>query len=933
MKNACLVLLVIVIAATAGAAEISEKNTAIKTYPFGGEDPVPIFVRGDEQGKHLKLYPYTFFDEFTAEPVRRDWAVVSLENPYVKVTVMPEIGGKVWGALEKATGRDFIYANDVVKFREIALRGPWTSGGIEFNFGLVGHAPSTSTPVDYTARKNPDGSVSCFVGTMDLPSRSRWSIEIRLPADKAYFETNAFYYNPSSLDQSYYSWTNSAAKVSEDMQVIFPGTEHIAHDFKVPLKPWPISEDGRDLSWYKNNRFGSHKSYFTVGEYEDFFGCYWHEDQFGAGHYARYGAAPGRKLWLWALSRQGGIWEDLLTDTKGQYAELQAGRFFNQNDHGFLAPSSGDSWREVWFPYKDIGPMVEASDDAVLSVKKTVKGVQLAICALTDIDEELVVFADGSNILQKTLELEPMQTYETTVEHTSEAVINLKLGDLLEFTTDESADDIDKPINFHEVDESTSEGLYLAGLRLEKSRGYDEALSKYRSCVEQQPKHVRALSRIAGIQLRKGLLDEALKSSARAIEISMYDPHANYIYGLASRRAGKLTDAKDALTWAARSMQYRSAANAQLAGIAMQEKDYRAAVKLSKAALDYNVFNVNALQTRAICLRKLGMTDAAKSTLDRILSIEPLNHCAPFERYQLSGRKSDLAAFTSNIRNEYARETYVEMGVFYAGLGLMDEAVELFDLVSDYPTARYWSAYLQKSKDMLARADSLDPDYVFPFREESIPVFEWAVKNSDDWKPLYYLGLIYWAKGRQDEARELFREIEPEGFAPFYITRAHINEPVDSSAALADLKTAVKIDPASRRPRHHLITFHIEHENFEKAISAAREGMKLLPDEQQLELDLLRSLVPAGYYSEALEILKRTRILPFEGASEIHELYVKTHLGLGRAAMEEGDYRKALEHFEASKLYPERLGTGKPYDPDYSTQDKLIEQCVEAMEE
>ena len=116
------------------------------------------------------------------------------------------------GAFEKRVGRAFIYFNRVVKFREIAMRGPWTSGGIEFNFGDIGHAPTTATPVDYVTRQNPDGSVSCIVGALDLASRTEWRVEIRLPADRALFETRSFWYNPTVLPTSLYHWMNAAAE-------------------------------------------------------------------------------------------------------------------------------------------------------------------------------------------------------------------------------------------------------------------------------------------------------------------------------------------------------------------------------------------------------------------------------------------------------------------------------------------------------------------------------------------------------------------------------------------------------------------------------------------------------------------------------------------------------------------------------------------------
>ena len=83
-----------------------------------------------------------------------------MENKHIEVYVLPQAGGKVWGAIDKSNGEEFIYRNEVMKFRNISLRGPWTSGGIEFNFGVIGHTPSTATPVDYITRRNSDGSVT-----------------------------------------------------------------------------------------------------------------------------------------------------------------------------------------------------------------------------------------------------------------------------------------------------------------------------------------------------------------------------------------------------------------------------------------------------------------------------------------------------------------------------------------------------------------------------------------------------------------------------------------------------------------------------------------------------------------------------------------------------------------------------------------------------
>jgi len=160
-------------------AIITEVQKTMKTYPFSDPDPIP---RPD-----IYYYPYFRFDGFAINSEDKAWKVVEMENQYIKVSVFPEIGGKIWGAIEKSTGNEFLYYNSVVKFRDIAMRGAWTSGGIEINFGIIGHAPTSATPIDYKITNNEDGSVSCFISATDLFTRTRWVTEVNLPRDKAYF--------------------------------------------------------------------------------------------------------------------------------------------------------------------------------------------------------------------------------------------------------------------------------------------------------------------------------------------------------------------------------------------------------------------------------------------------------------------------------------------------------------------------------------------------------------------------------------------------------------------------------------------------------------------------------------------------------------------------------------------------------------------------
>ncbi|MCD6516375.1 MAG: DUF5107 domain-containing protein [Candidatus Aminicenantes bacterium] len=919
-------------------ATIKEAEEVITTYPFSGPDPVPILIRSSLWGKGARLYPYTFFDEFSTEPEEKTWKVVHMENPYVSVDVLPEVGGKVWGAVDKETGLEFIYKNHVLKFREIALRGPWTSGGIEFNFGIVGHTPSGAHPVNYVIRKNPDGSVSCIIGAMDLPSRTFWRIDIKVPEKGAYFETNSFWYNPSSFNQSYYAWSNAAVKAGDDLQYIFPGNYHIAHNYSEPLESWPVDSTGRDLSWYKNNDFGGSKSYFTVGEYEEYFGGYWHDDAFGFGHWALYDDMPGHKVWIWALSREGMIWEDLLTDADGQYSEPQAGRFLNQNDHGFFSPCQADKWKELWFPYREIGPMDEASSIGALNVNWN-GGLEVAFFPITSVDDDIVVLKGEEEILRKHLRLEPEMVFKHRIQGLEYSEdIRIKIGNDLVYSCDPGSNDLKKPIDFHSYEGNTIEALFLQAEQFNKRRNYFAALEKYLEVLEKEPLHTMALTRTAELYCRRGEYEKALVFVKKALKNVMYDPDANFIYGILCQRAGNLTDAKEAFAWASRSLKGRSAAYCKTAEIYMMERRYERAVDYSIKSLDYNRTNLNAYQVMCAAYRKSGQFKKAEQVIQEIREIDPLSHFARYETFLLKQNRRNLDDFQSMVRCEYREETYLELALFYCRIGLEEECARILDLVSDYPTACYWLAYVwrhkdpEKSRSYLDKASSLPPDLVFPFREESIKVFQWAASiRPDDWKAKYYLSLIYWSKARVKASLALLKDCGDPDFAPFFFVRGYLLKEQDRNAAQADYEKAVRVQEDSWRNWYRLIQFYNENNRREKALAAAQKAFEKFSDRVPVRVEYVKALMNDKQFKEAASIMDDTTALPYEGATGIHRLFVECHINIALEYMGKGDYEKAVEHLLRSKEFPERLGTGKPFEPDFSRQDGLLARCYEKL--
>jgi Tfp pilus assembly protein PilF len=937
-------------AATAqAAASIQEEKQSFKTYPYSGPDPAPIMTRSSMWANGASLYPYYFFDELSYDGVNRDYNVIRLENAYLKLLVSPADGGKLLAAIEKTTGKEFLYYNKVRKYRDIAHRGPWTSGGIEWNFGVVGHTPATASPVDYTIRNNPDGSVTCIVGAMDLPSRTEWRISITLPPDKAYFVTDGLWYNPQPIEQSYYVWMNAAAKLGQDLEFILPGTKYIAHDYSVPVEPWPLLPDGRSLALYKDHREADEGgSYFVHGKLQESNGAYWHDSNFGYGHWALHEEVPGQKFFRWPLSRDGAIWENLLTDTDGPYFEPQSGRLLDQNDHAFFAPYTTDHWREFWFPYKEIGPMVVATPAGVLNARTTGEQVELGFSSLTKIDEDLVAYNDDKEIFRERLRLAPMGIFEKKLAvAVPKGSLRVRLGKLLTYSDDPQDALLKRPLNFHNYNDKTLEGLYQSAEHAERERNYRAALDQYLECIQRDPTHVRALTRLAAIYYRRAEYPKALEYARRALDFVMYDADANYFYGLISRQMGDFTDAKETFGWAARSMKYRSSAYCQLAEIYLMEGNFERAEDYARRSLEYDVRSVHAHQVLATIYRRASKPEQARAEIAKTLDIDPLSHLARFETYLLTPNATTLAAFRSMIRNEMPHESYLEIAAYYRNLGLDDDALRLLQVAPDQAEIRYWQAYLLRNRsettnaltpashEILQQASKLSPYLVFPFRQEAIPVFQWVQRAScydcpSAWQAAYYLGLIYWGLHREDDALKV---LQPPGNAPdyaaFYTSRAYLETAQDPAKAQADYEKAWSVDPADWRNAKRLVAFYASRGMHDKALAVAETAAKAFPKQDIIKVTLARAYLNAGRYQDCHATLEHAAILPAEGESDVYSLFSDCQMAMALEAMKQGKFDRAEERLVASKEYPERLGTGKPADPDYRVQDSLLILCYQ----
>jgi Tfp pilus assembly protein PilF len=938
-------------AATAapGVSTVREYRKVIRTYPFSDPNPVPVVGR---------IYPYFRFDGYTDTPVEREWTVVELENDYLRVTVLPEIGGKIWSAVEKSTGRSFIYDNHVVKFRDIAMRGPWTSGGIEPNYGIIGHTPNCATPVDYATSSGAFGA-RVVIGVLDLLTRTPWSIEITLPSDAAYFTTRSLWFNATSLEQPYYTWMNTGIKAAGNLELIYPGTHYIGHGGEV--SPWPIHpENGKNLAFYEQNDFGPYKSYHVLGRGTDFFGAYWHDDDFGMGRYSTRDDKLGKKAWIWGLSRQGMIWEKLLTDTDGQYVEVQSGRLFNQAaeastftpfKHRGFEPHSSDTWTEYWFPVKGTGGFVDATPRAVLNVilpgslrpgatakapMVKARALEIRVAALTAIDDALEVLDGDRTVFTTPLRLAPAATWARTLEADVPAErLRVRIGTWLDYRAvahDELSRPLESPKDF---DWTSAQGLWLTGKEWIRQRDYVQAQDALDACLKKDPHYLPALADLAMVRYRALDYQGAWDLARRGLAIDTYDPASNYYYALAAVRLGRTVDALDGFEVAASSPAYRAAALVEMAKVRVRRGAFADASRDVERSLESGPSNLDALQLRAVLARLSGA--AAPAAADALAAAAPLNHLARFERYLSRRSDADLRAFLDGIRNEMPQETFLELAAWYHDLGRADETRELLRLAPQTGEVLYWLAYVQQqahdpaAADTLRLADAASPRLVFPFRAESAPVFEWAVRQSSNWRPKYYLALILWSRNETGRARDLLTTCgSAPDYAPFYVARAKALEPVARDASLADLRHAAALDPGEWRYGKALAERLIADRALPDALDIAARYSRALPQNYILGMLHARTLLLNDRVAEAAARLDTLSVLPFEGSTEGRTLHREAQLRLAAQAFLGGDTAGAARRVAGAREWPERLGAGKPYpdDVDERVEDWMAAQCL-----
>ena len=934
------------------------EQCTIPTYPTPlrkdnpiPEEEMPMFAEtSNHQGTTGNPYPMRVVSEADADPAHRldcEWTVIRLENDYIRLAILPELGGRIFEAYDKTTGYDFLYRQHVIKPALIGAYGSWISGGVEFNWPFH-HRPSTILPADYTIEEEPDGSVIVWLSEHAPNDRTKGMVGIVLRPDRSYFETRVVLSNRTPHRHNFLWWENAAVAVHEDYRLVIPpDVTWVHHHNDAGHTTFPIAQgqygadnitEPKDISWHKNSKLAT--SYFAAPSKYDFFGGYDYRKNCGILHIGDHHVSPGKKMFTWGYGSNADNWEKKLTDSDGPYAELMAGSYTDdQPDFTWIAPYETKAFSQFWYPTQGIGYTSYATLDAAVSLDRENKVIRVNVTAAHESVTLTVRSSSGTKILG-TCAMTPSAVAEYPYDFPENEKLSVALTDengtvLLRYTEEDHdyihipADNKGTPL----PDQlATPMQLVTAGQHIDQ---YRHPLYKpdlyYLEALRRDADFLPALKSLGEFYARSFRYDDALTYLDRAWAIECRynqnpeDGTVNYLRGVCLKYLGKPAEAYDAFRRAAWSNNVISPAMTQASAIAFGNGDYTAAYQHACAALEKEARNPVACVYAALAQWKLGDTRHAADRLRGTLALDPLNHLARYALCIVTGRGK--AGFYTELHSNPAQTVLDLTGDLWT-LGLWEDIVSLLrgalKLNPTHAMLRYTLAaalYEQgdprtASRELLRASKAERIVDVFPFRAEEIDVLRFALgANPKDGFAAYLLGCALYHARKYEEAAELWEtaiKYIPDFYIPYRnLALAYFNHLGREDDALPLMRRAVELHPNDGTLLTEAATV------MQKLGTSAAENAAFLneykPDNvtDQIQLTIARAYNAAGQYDLAEQAMRSHTFSPGEGAEfTTAEPYMTACFQRGCLAMKEGRYEDALNAFLASQKMPENLNVG-----------------------
>ena len=916
-----------------------------KLWAMEGEVKFSTTVKGSI------VYPYTMQDYLSRTKEERTYKALFLENEYLKITCLPELGGRLHSVLDKTEGEEMFHYNSVIKPGMIAMRGAWISGGVEWNAGPQGHTVTILSPVNALIGQNADGSAYLEISNLEKTQRTRWTVRVTLHPGKAYLDEQVRIFNPIDAISPYYFWNCTAFPNRAGTRFIYPmtlGTDHNALEFF----SWPIHK-GRDLSWLKN--YETWASIFSVNCVFGFFGAYDVDADRGIVQVADHHELSGKKAWTWGTWDFGLVSQKNLADDDGPYIEVQSGPLPTQSDYGMLLPREEVSWQEQWYPVHGLGEGFEyATKDVAIQTARDADKLQLRILGTSRLRGAVCVISQGrEELIRKLMDLSPAAPQVVTLSPSPKSPVDVtiktKNGDVLaSFVTPLPVPKVSPPepawLAQKPDEELSTEEKYLKGRKYDLATNRNKAREYYEKALADDAQYSPALRALAALDFEAGLYEKAIQRLEKALDRDAGDGLSWYFIGVSYLRLGNEEEALRCAYNAARCFGAASLGY-DLAGRAfMRLGGYSKAVEAFEKSVQLNPGDTEAKDHLLLALYASGNTESAYKHAEARIAHDP-TALAPRAALALQS-KSTMDAFVRESRAFVGEDDFemLQTALTFAELGLVNEAARLLKAVcveavpqaERNPIPLYYLAYFASLRSdkadagaYLSQAARTCRDYIFPSRPETLEVLRYAIEaNPRDAYAHLHIGNLYGHLGRLEEAAEHWRKAgelarPSTGGLDTSLSIAFRNLGLYAWAVEEDLAKAEELYRKAIAARPKDQTLYRDLADILLAANRRPDAIKTLestPAEKLRRADVIIMLAQAYLdeqrYDNTIDLLESTPyFVNWEGQTITWDIFNKALMERGCKRLQDKDFKTALQDFEAALTYPANIGVGRSNKP------------------
>ncbi len=930
------------------------EEKVIPTYAPYPDEKNPIFYEcRNHQGATGKVFPMPICDKLSDTATDVTYNALRLENEFIDVTLLPELGGRIYSALDKTNQYDFIYKNRKIKPQQIGLCGPWISGGIEFNWPQH-HRPTTFKPVDWFTETNPDGSKTVWMGEVEPLNRTKAMVGVTVYPGKSYIQAKIRFFNRTPYPQTFMWWANLAVAVNKDWMAVFPEDIHWAsgHAWASTSK-FPVLNglyknvvdygSGTDVRHFPN--VPAPDSFFTYGSRYDFLSGYDFGRDSGIVHIADRHISPGKKMFTWGVSDFSSAWFKNLSDDDGPYVELMTGVYTcNQPDFGWIMPYEYKTAEQFWYPIRGIGEVKSANINGAIGFAIEDGIVRFALNTTERREKcRVVVTCKGDVLYDKTADIAPDAPFRDTCQAVDAKphayCITLYAADGTALVSYQPEDyhgsEVPPPLTETppETNMDDAEEIYYHALHLYQYRHpYYDPMDYVRRGLDINKNHVNLNHLMGKLLMERGRFEEAEQYFAKAIAISTqrnphpYDTEPYYSLGVLQKLMGRDDEAYENLFKAIWGFANKSSGYFSLAEIDCKRGDYTLALAHLEEALYANGANWKAMKLQAAVLRRLGRFDEAAAVLDKILDVDKLDFTARYERVLLRKAMGQPSA-DETLDRMLARawEYRLDIAIDYAAAGFTREAADVLRAVQGPVIVDYYAAYYEglcgcaeEENLLLEQAARRSPVGCLHARLDSIPVLQHAMrKNPRDAVAPYLLGNIYYGAKNAPQAVRAFEASVQNGasFPTAYrnLAIAYFDKLGRREEAGTLIRTAFDMDKTDTRVFFELIQYlRATDAPLAQRLALFEQYPQLTRGHDDTYVKYVTTLIEAGRYAEAKRLLLERTFHPYEGGEGVViNTFNDVSILLARQALEQGDPDRALRELTDCDKYPENFNMQK----------------------